>query len=580
MRSTGVHLADGRCTLVVVDHDGDEPRVVDHRSVALAAGVVVAGRVEDPEALAQALSEIVGAARGQVVVAWWPPEAMLTTVDCTDVAAGSVGEAVDRVIVQRFGKNRPSVVLRKVTASGRALTTVGACQSSDVENARRSLLSCGLDQASLIFSPAALAIFTRNLDAPTVLVAGGDQVALLYGFAGWPFIGGALDNDGHEPVVEMCGVGALSASQYGALRPPMTHLGASRVFESEATLESIARELLTPSANGHLYGGDAADSGLLDSVTGQYLVALGAAMWGAAAVADLVPAGLSVLPGMPEAPAADVAPAAAPAAVEEAVSPRRRVRVLVLAAIAVCVLGAIAMWFATSVDESTEWAVPTTASSTATTGVEAAATSPVDNATSASTTSRSSAPATTPIDAPSTLPFVAHAHGGVYRQGKLYLEGTLPTRAAADAFVAKAAAVIGAANVVDNYVIDARAPAPSSGFVRVDEPFLFPTGSEALDAQYLGVLDLGVIVMKQNVRARMIVTGHTDSVGDEDANQLLSVRRANAVIDYMVSMGVARSRFDAGGKGETSPIADNATEAGRQLNRRIEVELLGLLDTN
>ena len=72
MRSTGVHLVDGRCTLVVIDHDGDEPRVVDHRTVALAAGVVVAGRVADPEALAQALSEIVGAARGQVVVAWWP----------------------------------------------------------------------------------------------------------------------------------------------------------------------------------------------------------------------------------------------------------------------------------------------------------------------------------------------------------------------------------------------------------------------------------------------------------------------------------------------------------------------------
>ena len=175
---------------------------------------------------------------------------------------------------------------------------------------------------------------------------------------------------------------------------------------------------------------------------------------------------------------------------------------------------------------------------------------------------------------------MARAHGGVYRQGKIYLEGTLPSRAAADAFVTKAAAVIGSPNVIDNYVIDARVPAPSSGFVRVDEPFLFPTGSATLDAQYLGVLDLGVIVMNQNERARMIVTGHTDAVGDEDANQRLSLRRANAVIDYIVSKGVARSRFDAVGKGETSPIADNAFESGRQLNRRIEVELLGLLDTD
>jgi outer membrane protein OmpA-like peptidoglycan-associated protein len=567
MRSTGVHLVDGRCTLVVVDHDDDAgPRVVDHRSVDLAVGVIAAGRIADADALAPALAEIVAAAQGQVIVAWWPDDALLSTIDCTGVTMGGVGEAVDRVVVERFGANRPSVVLRKVIASGRELTTVGACRSFDLENARRALLRCGLEQASLILAPVALATLTRDLHAPVLLAAGGERVALLYGFAGWPFVGGALSSDADEPVAQMCDVGALSAIQYRSLRPPMAHLGAARVFESSATLESIARDLLTPTGHGNGMNG-AAHGTSLESVDGDYLVALGAALWGASTVADLVPSGLSVLPGV-AAPLADEPETEDPVVipVEHRRAPRHRGRVLIAAAVIVLALGAVGTWFATSVDERAEPAVSTE-------GIDAIAST-------VTVTAPSSASSSTTTEVASTLPFVAHAHGGVYRQGKIYLEGTLPSRAKADAFVKKAAAVIGSSNVIDNYVIDARAPTPSSGFVRVDEPFLFPTGSATLDAQYLGVLDLGVIVMNQNERARMIVTGHTDSVGDEDANQRLSLRRANAVVDYIVSKGVERSRFDAVGKGETSPIADNAFESGRQLNRRIEVELLGLLDAD
>ena len=54
------------------------------------------------------------------------------------------------------------------------------------------------------------------------------------------------------------------------------------------------------------------------------------------------------------------------------------------------------------------------------------------------------------------------------------MQGSVPTRADADKFVAKAAEVIGAENVIDQYVIDPAAPPASDGFIRVDEPFLFP----------------------------------------------------------------------------------------------------------
>lgn len=67
------------------------------------------------------------------------------------------------------------------------------------------------------------------------------------------------------------------------------------------------------------------------------------------------------------------------------------------------------------------------------------------------------------------------------------------------------------------------------------------------------------------------VIGHTDSVGSEEYNQALSERRAAAVVDYLSSYGVPRQRLRSEGRGEREPRESNATEAGRQLNRRVEI---------
>ena len=74
------------------------------------------------------------------------------------------------------------------------------------------------------------------------------------------------------------------------------------------------------------------------------------------------------------------------------------------------------------------------------------------------------------------------------------------------------------------------------------------------------------------VRARnLIVEGHTDSRGSESYNQGLSQRRADAVRDYLVQKGYPADRIQARGKGEGSPIADNASPEGRANNRRVEI---------
>jgi OOP family OmpA-OmpF porin len=69
------------------------------------------------------------------------------------------------------------------------------------------------------------------------------------------------------------------------------------------------------------------------------------------------------------------------------------------------------------------------------------------------------------------------------------------------------------------------------------------------------------------------VVGYTDSVGTDAYNQQLSIRRANAVKDYMVSEGVDPGIIDAKGMGEADPVASNKTAAGRAENRRVEISV-------
>ncbi|MGZ4035465.1 MAG: OmpA family protein, partial [Bacteroidia bacterium] len=66
----------------------------------------------------------------------------------------------------------------------------------------------------------------------------------------------------------------------------------------------------------------------------------------------------------------------------------------------------------------------------------------------------------------------------------------------------------------------------------------------------------------------------TDNVGNKDANQKLSEDRANSVRTYLIKKGIAAERIVAKGYGDTQPIDDNKTEAGRQKNRRTEVRTI------
>jgi outer membrane protein OmpA-like peptidoglycan-associated protein len=74
----------------------------------------------------------------------------------------------------------------------------------------------------------------------------------------------------------------------------------------------------------------------------------------------------------------------------------------------------------------------------------------------------------------------------------------------------------------------------------------------------------------------VMIVGYTDNVGEAATNEALSLRRAEAVRDELVSLGADSQKFQVSGAGETSPIADNSTDEGRAKNRRVDVAVMGL----
>jgi len=103
----------------------------------------------------------------------------------------------------------------------------------------------------------------------------------------------------------------------------------------------------------------------------------------------------------------------------------------------------------------------------------------------------------------------------------------------------------------------------------------FATGSVSVDGLDHGLLKRAAAVIKQAPAGTKIeVGGHTDNIGDAAANQTLSEQRAAAVRDYLIQSGVASDALSSKGYGQDKPVADNATEEGRNQNRRMEFTVL------
>jgi len=102
----------------------------------------------------------------------------------------------------------------------------------------------------------------------------------------------------------------------------------------------------------------------------------------------------------------------------------------------------------------------------------------------------------------------------------------------------------------------------------------FATGSANISQSFNPVLHDVARVLKKYEKTTMLIEGHTDSTGSAEYNQQLSLNRANAVRNNLVGNGVDSRRVTTEGYGESMPVADNDTESGRQLNRRVELRIV------
>ena len=118
---------------------------------------------------------------------------------------------------------------------------------------------------------------------------------------------------------------------------------------------------------------------------------------------------------------------------------------------------------------------------------------------------------------------------------------------------------------------DLKAKKTDRGLVLTLGDVLFDTGKATLKPGAYATIDRLASALKEDTARKVVIEGHTDSVGSDDFNQVLSQNRAQSVQAALMERGVSGSQISAVGKGEAFPVASNDDAAGRQQNRRVEL---------
>ncbi|MDB4922520.1 OmpA family protein [Mucilaginibacter sp.] len=119
-------------------------------------------------------------------------------------------------------------------------------------------------------------------------------------------------------------------------------------------------------------------------------------------------------------------------------------------------------------------------------------------------------------------------------------------------------------------------PPPPAPVAKPDYNFKniqFEFNSGILKTESYPILDKAAAEMKKDPSVKFILNGNSSAEGSFDHNMALSVERANSVKLYLVNTGIAGDNLAVKGYGESKPIADNTTEEGRVLNRRVEIKI-------
>ncbi len=159
--------------------------------------------------------------------------------------------------------------------------------------------------------------------------------------------------------------------------------------------------------------------------------------------------------------------------------------------------------------------------------------------------------------------------------GVLNLTGEVPDPATRSTIVTNAEAVASGVGMTVNdgltvVATDESLLAELNELFATNGDVLFAPSSAELTPDAIDVLDQAIDILNRDPDLNVTIEGHTDSDGSEQLNLELSQARASAVNDYFTANGIDQSRLTAVGRGETDPVADNATDEGKRQNRRIE----------
>jgi OOP family OmpA-OmpF porin len=158
--------------------------------------------------------------------------------------------------------------------------------------------------------------------------------------------------------------------------------------------------------------------------------------------------------------------------------------------------------------------------------------------------------------------------------GRLALEGDVPDQKVADLLLEEFALIgeLGESEVENRLEVVAGAPNPS-GRIIIQDDLLFDVGSAELAGDGNSSLALVVKFFTARPDWHVTIIGHTDNTGSEVTNLGLSQARAETVRARLIELGVREFALEALGVGDSQPVADNDTEAGRESNRRIEFQV-------
>ena len=185
--------------------------------------------------------------------------------------------------------------------------------------------------------------------------------------------------------------------------------------------------------------------------------------------------------------------------------------------------------------------------------------------------SAASGPATLPDGSP--VPLLAVFNGDL-----VTLEGAVPSEHARAYVNSLAAANAKAtATIDDRLTIDPSVPLAVPVRVIELQSVRFPSGSAEIVPEHAAELDRVANVMFALPHVTVLVVGHSDQVGSDEANLALSQARAGAVVDYLIGKGVAAARLSSRGVGETDLLADDLGGDALALNRRTEFVFTGIL---